>query len=215
MAPRNSAAAVDEASPEHPTGGLKTPDLSSPSTSFRPVAAQRRRPDRFVRRGGGVCRRREYAQGVLCGTARFWRRRSRWLKATLLGASRGAGGACAASAAYGRSVRIGITGLPGAGRARSSRRSAPGCAARAKRSPCWRSIRAAASARSILGDKTRMEQLAREPGAFIRPSPWAERSAVSPQDARVHPGLRSRGLRRHPCGDGRGGAERKSRCVRW
>ena len=35
----------------------------------------------------------------------------------------------------------------------------------------WRLIRASVAGGSILGDKTRMEMLSREEGAYIRPSP--------------------------------------------
>ena len=72
----------------------------------------------------------------------------------------------------GRSVRIGITGVPGAGK--SSLIEALGTAlCRQGRKVAVLAVdpSSSVSGGSILGDKTRMEQLAREPLAFIRPSP--------------------------------------------
>lgn len=72
----------------------------------------------------------------------------------------------------GRSIRVGITGVPGAGK--STLIEALGCLL------CERGHRVAILAvdpsstvtgGSILGDKTRMEKLSRETNAFIRPSP--------------------------------------------
>lgn len=72
----------------------------------------------------------------------------------------------------GRSMRVGITGIPGAGK--STIIEALGCAL------CEEGHRVAVLAvdpsstvtgGSILGDKVRMEKLSRQPGAFIRPSP--------------------------------------------
>ena len=75
--------------------------------------------------------------------------------------------------ATGDAVRVGITGAPGAGK--STFIEALGHATRSKpatSSRCSPSIRRArARGGSILGDKTRMERLAREQLAFIRPSP--------------------------------------------
>jgi LAO/AO transport system kinase len=72
----------------------------------------------------------------------------------------------------GNSIRVGITGVPGAGK--STFIEALG------RMLCQREHKVAVLAvdpsssitrGSILGDKTRMEELSREPNAFIRPSP--------------------------------------------
>ena len=71
----------------------------------------------------------------------------------------------------GRSVRIGITGVPGAGK--SSLIEAFGtwlCRQGKKVAVLAVDPSSSVSRGSILGDKTRMEQLAREPNAFIRPS---------------------------------------------
>ncbi|MEI8234391.1 MAG: methylmalonyl Co-A mutase-associated GTPase MeaB [Verrucomicrobiota bacterium] len=72
----------------------------------------------------------------------------------------------------GRSIRVGITGVPGAGK--STFIEALGCML------CREGIRVAVlavdpsstlSRGSVLGDKTRMEMLCREENCFIRPSP--------------------------------------------
>jgi len=74
----------------------------------------------------------------------------------------------------GNSIRVGITGVPGVGK--STFIEALGCLL------CKRGRRVAVLAvdpsstltnGSILGDKTRMEMLSREPNCFIRPSPAA------------------------------------------
>ena len=72
----------------------------------------------------------------------------------------------------GRSVRVGITGVPGAGK--SSLIEAFGtwlCRQGKKVAVLAVDPSSSISGGSILGDKTRMEQLARESRAFIRPSP--------------------------------------------
>lgn len=72
----------------------------------------------------------------------------------------------------GNSVRVGITGVPGAGK--STLIEALGCALCDKgRKVAVLAVDPSSSRTggSILGDKTRMEQLSRMPGAFIRPSP--------------------------------------------
>jgi LAO/AO transport system kinase len=72
----------------------------------------------------------------------------------------------------GRSVRVGITGVPGSGK--SSLIEVFGtwlCRQGRKVAVLAVDPSSSVSHGSILGDKTRMEQLAREPNAFIRPSP--------------------------------------------
>jgi LAO/AO transport system kinase len=72
----------------------------------------------------------------------------------------------------GRSVRIGITGVPGAGKSLLIETFGTWlCRQGRKVAVLAVDPSSSVSHGSILGDKTRMEQLAREPGAFIRPSP--------------------------------------------
>ncbi|WML30776.1 methylmalonyl Co-A mutase-associated GTPase MeaB [Neobacillus sp. OS1-32] len=74
----------------------------------------------------------------------------------------------------GHSIRIGITGVPGAGK--STFIEAFGmhlCSLGLKVAVLAIDPSSSISGGSILGDKTRMEQLSRDPRAFIRPSPSA------------------------------------------
>jgi LAO/AO transport system kinase len=74
----------------------------------------------------------------------------------------------------GKSIRIGITGVPGAGK--STFIEAFGmylCELGLKVAVLAIDPSSSISGGSILGDKTRMEQLSRNPRAFIRPSPTA------------------------------------------
>jgi len=72
----------------------------------------------------------------------------------------------------GQSIRVGITGVPGAGK--STFIETLGCQLTAEgHKVAVMAVDPSSSVTkgSILGDKTRMEQLSREPNAFIRPSP--------------------------------------------
>ncbi len=72
----------------------------------------------------------------------------------------------------GKSTRVGITGVPGAGK--STFIEALGtklCQSGHKVAVLAVDPSSTVTGGSILGDKTRMEQLSREPNAFIRPSP--------------------------------------------
>ncbi len=74
--------------------------------------------------------------------------------------------------ATGRSIRLGLTGSPGAGK--STLIEALGmrlCESGQRVAVLAVDPTSPRSGGSILGDKTRMETLARHPGAFIRPSP--------------------------------------------
>jgi LAO/AO transport system kinase len=74
--------------------------------------------------------------------------------------------------ATGRSMRVGITGIPGAGK--STTIEALGthlCALGHRVAVLAVDPSSSIHGGSILGDKVRMEKLSRQPGAFIRPSP--------------------------------------------
>ena len=74
----------------------------------------------------------------------------------------------------GNSIRIGITGVPGAGKSTFIETFGEMLAASGYRVAVLAiDPSSSISGGSILGDKTRMEQLARNPQAFIRPSPTA------------------------------------------
>jgi LAO/AO transport system kinase len=75
----------------------------------------------------------------------------------------------------GRAARIGVTGAPGVGK--STLIEALGtrlCAAGRRVAVLAVDPSSALSGGSILGDKTRMNELARHPGAFVRPSPGGD-----------------------------------------
>jgi LAO/AO transport system kinase len=73
----------------------------------------------------------------------------------------------------GKSVRIGITGVPGAGKSTSIDTFGMHLIRQRHRKLAVLAIDPSSerSKGSILGDKTRMEELSRDPNAFIRPSP--------------------------------------------
>ena len=72
----------------------------------------------------------------------------------------------------GRSIRVGITGVPGAGKSSFIERFGTMLTGRGHRVAVLAiDPSSSRSGGSILGDKTRMERLAIDPNAFIRPSP--------------------------------------------
>ena len=72
----------------------------------------------------------------------------------------------------GRSIRIGITGVPGAGKSTYIERFGKMLTGQGHRVAVLAiDPSSSRSGGSILGDKTRMEKLAIDPNAFIRPSP--------------------------------------------
>lgn len=74
----------------------------------------------------------------------------------------------------GRSIRIGITGVPGVGKSTFIEALGTYLTGLGKKLAVLAIDPSSAKTRgSILGDKTRMEKLAADPGAFIRPSPAA------------------------------------------
>jgi LAO/AO transport system kinase len=74
--------------------------------------------------------------------------------------------------ATGRSTRVGITGAPGSGKSTFIEALGLYLIGQGRRVAVLAvDPSSSVSGGSILGDKTRMEQLARQPGAFIRPSP--------------------------------------------
>ena len=159
--------------PEHPDW---RPENAGPEFAVRivPAGSARVAPTRSVR----LPRRRrfsaaEYAQGVLRGD------RSLLAQTITVVESDAAARIAEAQAVLalllpqtGRSVRVGVTGVPGAGKS-SLIETFGTWLCRQGRLVAVLAVDPSSSVShgSILGDKTRMEQLAREPGAFIRPSP--------------------------------------------
>lgn len=74
----------------------------------------------------------------------------------------------------GNSIRVGITGVPGAGKSSFIEAFGTKLAKMGKRVAVLAiDPSSSLSGGSILGDKTRMEELVRQPNAFVRPSPSA------------------------------------------
>lgn len=112
----------------------------------------------------------------------------------------------------GNSIRVGITGVPGVGKSTFIEAFGLHLLARGHRVAVLAVDPSSPIAGgSLLGDKTRMEQLSRQDNAFIRPSPAG--SALGggrAENPRVHVALRGGWLRRDSCGDGGGGSIRTS-----
>ena len=108
----------------------------------------------------------------------------------------------------GKSMRVGITGVPGAGKSTSIDTFGMHLVKQGRRLAVLAiDPSSERSGGSILGDKTRMEQLSREKSAFIRPSPTAalsvawhvrleRRSSSAKQQALIRSLLRPLGLDR-------------------
>ena len=76
--------------------------------------------------------------------------------------------------ASGRSIRLGITGVPGVGKSTFIEHLGVSAIERGHRVAVLAvDPSSQRSGGSILGDKTRMQELARDPAAFVRPSPTA------------------------------------------
>ncbi len=117
----------------------------------------------------------EYIQGILKGDISILGQAITILESALPAHQKVAGKILAGCLPYaGNSIRVGITGVPGAGK--SSFIEALGTRlikAGKKLAVLAIDPSSQKSGGSILGDKTRMEQLAASPRAFIRPSPTA------------------------------------------
>jgi LAO/AO transport system kinase len=115
----------------------------------------------------------EYVQGVLKGERPLLARTITLIESNSLAHQETAQAVLKALMPHtGRSIRLGITGVPGVGK--STFIEALGChlIERGHRVAVLAVDPTSSISRgSILGDKTRMERLAREPKAFIRPSP--------------------------------------------
>jgi LAO/AO transport system kinase len=160
-------------SSEHPDWG---PENAGPEFAVRivPAGAAAANPARTPR----PPRRRnlspeDYAGGVLSGNRSLLARTITLVESDATARIAEAQGVLARLLPHtGRSVRLGITGVPGAGK--SSLIEVFGtwlCRQGKKVAVLAVDPSSSISRGSILGDKTRMEQLAREAGAFIRPSP--------------------------------------------
>ena len=87
----------------------------------------------------------------------------------------------------GKSVRVGITGVPGAGKSTFIEALGSMITGEGHKLAVLAIDPSSERSRgSILGDKTRMEQLAGDPRAYIRPSPSARASTIICRPGRRH-----------------------------
>ena len=111
----------------------------------------------------------------------------------------------------GNSVRLGITGVPGAGKSTFIEALGTMLCHQGKHLAVLAIDPSSERSKgSILGDKTRMNELSTEANAFIRPSPSAG-SLGGVQDERDHRAMRGCGLRHDNGRDCRRGTERDRR----
>ena len=110
----------------------------------------------------------------------------------------------------GNSLRVGITGVPGVGKSTFIESFGKLITGMGKKLAVLTIDPSSQRSKgSILGDKTRMESLANDPMAYIRPSAsGATLGGGEQQDARDDAAVRSGRLRSDPDRNGRGGAER-------
>lgn len=116
----------------------------------------------------------DYVTGIRAGNIAVLGRAITLIESTLPGHQEMAEQIIAQCLPYtGQSVRIGITGVPGVGKSSFIERFGMHLASDLQKKVAVLAIdpTSAISHGSILGDKTRMEQLSVHPNAFIRPSP--------------------------------------------
>lgn len=138
--------------------------------SVDPKAAQR-----FIRKRKSMLSAREYIDGILCGNRTILSR-----SITLIESQRSDHANIAQEIITGclphsgRSIRIGITGVPGVGKSSFIEVLGNYLTRQGKKLAVLAIDPSSERSKgSILGDKTRMEQLSNDPNAFIRPSPAA------------------------------------------
>jgi LAO/AO transport system kinase len=117
----------------------------------------------------------EYAEGITSGNRTILSQAITLLESSDLRHSEAAQAVIEKCLPYsGRSVRIGITGVPGAGKSTFIETFGKLITSKGRKVAVLAIDPSSQNSRgSILGDKTRMEKLSTDPNAFIRPSPAA------------------------------------------
>lgn len=129
----------------------------------------------FVRKSRKKLATQEYVDGILAGNRTILSQAITLVESSLPAHAKQAQEIIEKCLPYaGRSLRIGITGVPGVGKSTFIEAIGKYLTAKGKRiSVLAIDPSSERSKGSILGDKTRMEQLSVDPLAFIRPSPSA------------------------------------------
>ncbi|MCX6223615.1 MAG: methylmalonyl Co-A mutase-associated GTPase MeaB [Bacteroidia bacterium] len=138
--------------------------------SVDPKAAQR-----FIRKRRSILTVKEYIDGIVAGNRTVLSRAITLIESRRPDHANIAQEIVTGCLPYsGRSIRIGITGVPGVGKS-SFIEVLGSCFTKQGKKLAVLAIDPSSerSKGSILGDKTRMEQLSNDPAAFIRPSPAA------------------------------------------
>jgi LAO/AO transport system kinase len=141
----------------------------------QPLSVDPKAVQRFIRKKKPALSPQEYVEGIRSGNRTILSR-----AITLIESHRPDHAAIAQEILTGclpysgRSVRIGITGVPGVGKSSFIEVFGSHLTRQGKKLAVLAIDPSSERSKgSILGDKTRMEQLSNDPGAFIRPSPAA------------------------------------------
>lgn len=155
-----------ESKPTHPSAlsekeGCTAPESIASSVAARVVASRRRQPEAD-----------DLVRGILAGNIADLSRAITWVESTHpdhLEKANTIINACLPHANH--SIRIGITGVPGVGKSTFIEAFGTYLTALGKKVAVLAVDPSSTLSRgSILGDKTRMEELVKDPNAFIRPS---------------------------------------------
>jgi len=141
----------------------------------QPLSVDPKAAQRFIRKRKSILSAKEYIDGILCGNRTILSR-----SITLIESHRPDHASIAQEIITGclpysgRSIRIGITGVPGVGKSSFIEVLGSYLTRQGKKLAVLAIDPSSERSKgSILGDKTRMEQLSNDPNSFIRPSPAA------------------------------------------
>jgi LAO/AO transport system kinase len=131
--------------------------------------------DRFIRKQKKEIGTNEYVEGILSGNRTLLSQAITLIESSLHAHNKKAQEIIEKCLPYsGKSIRIGITGVPGAGKSTFIESLGISLTGKGKKLAVLAIDPSSERSKgSILGDKTRMEQLSVDPNAFIRPSPSA------------------------------------------
>jgi LAO/AO transport system kinase len=160
---------MDDQNPESDSALKVNSGIDQPP-SVDPKAAQH-----FIRKRKSLLPATEYVNGILAGNRTILSRAITLIESQRADHATIAQDIITACLPYsGKSIRIGITGVPGVGKSSFIEVLGKRLTSQGKKIAVLAIDPSSERSKgSILGDKTRMEQLSNDPGAFIRPSPAA------------------------------------------